>query len=393
MARTVGSQIWLTMLMALGLAATVIIARPASAQSDPGTSPWSAPAPIATGLTEAARPALIFTSGGTEHAAWESAGQIFYATQPISQSWSAPHRVATGISPTILADGLGQLHIVYANQFMGNYEIYASSFADGIWSLPVNVSHTTGFSAYPVATSGENGDLYVAWMDNSPGYWTIYVGIWNGTYWSNKPVPNARGQAPALAFADDGTLFLAWQDRVPAADNLTGAFDIFLSERSGTAWTLPVNISDRPAVDSIGVDLTTARDGFAHLTWVDGDQEVRYCFGEGSYWPYPVTVARAASTARGPQILTEKGMRLYIAWDEGDMIRATSAAPRAAIWPKPAIVTAPMDDLSDVALSPGTSNGVSVGWVQTNQPGDVGVYESWRASDLIDRGWLPMILR
>jgi hypothetical protein len=393
MARTVRLQGSLTVLMAFGLAAIVVGARPAPVQSNPDTTPWASPTPIATGLPEASRPTLVFTNDGTEYAAWESEGQIYYAVQSAGQGWSTSRRIATGIAPVILADDLGCLHILFANQFLGNYEIYDVSLKDSDWSLPVNVSHTSGFSAFPAAATGRDGVLYVAWMDNSPGYWTIYVGMWNGTYWSNKPVSNARGQAPVLASAPDDTLYLAWQDRVPDADNPTGTYEIFLSERTEAVWSLPVNISDRPSVESIGAHLTTTPDGLAHVTWVDGDQEVRYCFGQGLYWPYPTTVARAATVARGPHILAERNARLHIAWDEGNMVRATTATPAALIWPKPAVITSPTGDLRDVTLTLEVENGVSLSWIQTNQPRDVGIYESWRASEFTVRAWLPVILR
>ena len=395
MARTIRSQNSLIFLMACGLAAIIVIARATPAQSNPDVTPWTAPIPIATGLPEASRPALVSTIDRVQHAAWESEGKIYYSSQTAGQGWLPPRAVATGISPELVVDDHGRLHIVFANQFMANYDIYEVSALHGAdWSMPVNISHTSGFSAFPVAAVGANGALYVAWMDNSPGYWTIYLGTWKGTYWSSRPVPNARGQAPVLASVPDGTLYLAWQDRVPTADKPTGgAFDIFLSEYNGVSWSLPVNVSDRASVESIGVHLTTTLNGLAHLTWVDDDQEVRYCLGQGSHWPYPVTVARAATVARGPHILAERGVRLHIAWDEGDMIRATAAPPGAVVWPKPLVITAPIGDLRDVSLSFGADNGISLTWVQTNQPQDVGIYKSWQASEFIDGAWLPIILR
>jgi hypothetical protein len=379
--------------MACGLAAIIVVARAAPVQSEPDTTPSTSPTPIATGLTAASQPALIFTGDGTRHATWESEGQIYYAAQAADRGWGTPRRIATGISPVLVADNRDRLHILFANQFMGNYEIYEVSAQRGVdWSLPVNVSHTSGFSAFPAAATGADGALYVAWMDNSPGYWTTYVGTWRGSYWSNEPVPNARGQAPALAAAPDGTLYLAWQDRVPTASD-PGRYDIFLSERTGSSWSLPVNVSDRSSADSIGVNLTTTPDSLAQMTWVDGNQEVQYCLGQGSYWPYPVTVARAATVARGPNIQAEGGLRLHIAWDEGDMVRATSAAPGTVTWPKPGVIAAPIGDLRDASLSLRAHKGISLSWVQTSQPGDVGIYESWRVSEFVDRAWLPIILR
>ena len=94
-------------------------------------------------------------------------------------------------------------------------------------------------------------------MDNSPGYWTIYMATGTAHIGAIACPQRARPGA-ALAVAPDDTLFLAWQDRVPEVDN-HGTFDIFLSERSEASWTLPVNISDRPSVDSIGAHLATRR--------------------------------------------------------------------------------------------------------------------------------------
>ena len=171
--------------MALTLVSIVALARPAIAQSDTGTPPWISPTAVATGLSDADWPSLAFTRDGVEHAVWQTDGQIFYTAQLPGQRWNPPRRIATGTSPTLVVDDLGQLHALYVNQFMGNSEIYHIRLATGNWTLPINVSHTSGFSAFPVATAGSGGALYVAWMDNSPGYWTISVGQWNGTYWSN----------------------------------------------------------------------------------------------------------------------------------------------------------------------------------------------------------------
>ena len=393
MARNSGSRRWFFGLMVLSLASIIVLARPASAQSDTGTPPWISPTAVATGLTDADWPSLAFTRDGVEHAVWQTDGQIYYTAQMPGQGWNPPRRIASGMSPALVADDLGHLHALYVNQFMGNYEIYDIVLVNGAWSLPINVSHTSGFSAFPAVTAGTGGALYVAWMDNSPGYWTIYVGQWNGTYWSNQPIANARGQGPTLGFSPDGALYLAWQDRVPTVDNPIGAYHIFFSERRDGSWSLPIDVSAQPQVDSIGANLTTTSDGLAHLTWVDGGQEVRYGFGRGGYWPDPVTVARATSLASGPRILSERSERLHIAWDEGNLVLAASATPTTLSWPKPEVITASLSSLGNVVLALGPGSKVSVGWIQTLQPLDVDIYESWQKPDLQPRAWLPLIMR
>ena len=381
------------MLAMLGFLAAFITARPLPAGAETGTVAWADPTAIATGLTDATRPALAYTNDGVGHAVWESNGELYYAAQSPGEPWTAAVRIAYGMSPALAVDGAGQLHALFSNQFMGNYEIYVIDLTDGAWSLPVDISHTTGLSAYPVLTAGADRALYAAWMDNSPGYWTIYVGHWNGEYWSSQPVANARGQAPGLATTSNGTVYLTWQDRIPTVENPSGAFDIFVSEQNGTDWTLPIDVSDSPNVESIGASLTTTADGLAHLTWIDGDQEVLYCYGRQLYWPLPQTVSEAATIARGPRIMSDRRGWLHIAWDEGDIVRVTSAPSTPLKWPKPAIVTALVGDLRDVSMAALPNGGVAIGWVQTFQPGDVAVYESQPVSPLRPRIWLPIITR
>jgi len=363
--------------------------RPVSAEAS--TMPWESPTAIVTGIPDAARPALAYTADGVGYALWESEGQLYYARQLPNRAWSAPQQVAYGMSPALAIDSSGRLHALFANQFMGNYEIYQVTLIDGKWTLPVDISHTSGVSAYPVLAAGPGHTMFAAWMDNSPGYWTIYVGTWNGEYWSNQPLPDARGQAPTLAASTDGTVYLAWQDRIPTLDNPSGTFDIFLSEHGDADWSLPINISDSPAASSIGASLTTAPDGFAHLTWVDDDQEVQYCYGEGVYWPLPQTVVRTAMIARGPRIASEHGGVLHIAWDEGDVVRATLAAPAPPKWPKPVVVTALSGDLRQVSLAALPGGGVAVSWVQAFGPGDLGIYESQQAPASSWHLWLPLM--
>jgi hypothetical protein len=393
MDRTSRSKRWVVLLAMLGLTAALVGARPLPVLAETDTTPWAGPTAIATGLTQAARPVLAYTPDGVGHAVWESDGKLYYATQAPDGRWSAARRIAYGMSPVLAVNEAGWLHALFTNKFMGNYEIYHISLVGGVWSLPVNVSHTSGLSAYPALAAGHDQKLYAAWMDNSPGYWTIYVGTWNSEYWSSQPAPNARGQAPALSASTGGIVYLAWQDRVPTPDNPSGSFEIFLSESGGANWSLPVNISDSLNTESIGTSLTTTADELAQLTWVEGDHEVRYCYGHRLSWSLPQTVATAAAVARGPRIVAERGMLLHIAWDEGDSVRVTAAIPAPPTWPKPTVVTALDGDLRDVSLAVLPASGIAVGWVQALEPGDMGVYESQQSPKLRLRCWLPLTAR
>ena len=90
MARNSGARRWFFGVMVLSLASIIVLARPASTQSDTGTPPWIAPTAVATGLTDADWPSLAFTRDGVEHAVWQTDGQIYYTAQMPGQGWNPP---------------------------------------------------------------------------------------------------------------------------------------------------------------------------------------------------------------------------------------------------------------------------------------------------------------
>ena len=302
------------------------------------------------------------------------------------------------MSPSLVADGTGQLHLIFSNEFGFNYEIFYVVRRDGEWQWPINVSRTTGKSSQPVLVITESGKLAAAWTDDTPGYPTIYFGSWSDTFWSAEPVANARGQAPALAAAPDGTLFLAWQNDDPEQPEDPATFQIFLSELpepweplTKLHWSLPVILSDHPNVDAIGATMGVAR-GTVHVVWVENDQEVIHTYGRDELWSEPQSVSAAADIARGPRLVVEQGSMLYLVWDEGDAIISTTAAALGGTWSSPAVVTNSAANLRDVATSLVPTGGIGASWVQVAGPGDVAVYESQRKSVFARQVWLPVLL-
>ncbi len=381
------------MVTVLALIAVAIAARPVSSGADTQSTPWSAPTEIVSGLTRASLPSLVYTRDGAAHAMWESNGQLYYASQPPSGGWSPPVAVAAGLAPSMIVDSKGQLHALFSNQFRGNYEIYYIHREGSTWSLPTNVSHTTGSSDRPVLAESSDGRLHAVWTDNTPGYPYIYHGVWNGTFWSSAPVPNGRGQGPSFAASPANMMFLAWQDRVPTAANPTGQYDIFVSELVEGAWSLPTNASDSPGADSLSASIATTQDGVVHVTWSDLNQRIQYCYGRDVYWSQPQLVWDASSTANAPHIIADSRGYLSIAWAQLETIWTTRALAMPAQWPKPTMVAASEGSLKDVTLALLPTNAVAVSWVRSLSPENTSVYVTWQATGLQPRAWFPMVSR
>jgi hypothetical protein len=384
---------WNRLVAVLALLTVAVITRPARSAADTPEALWSTPIPIARGLVQAALPSLAYTSDGIAHAIWESNGGLYYASQTPNRPWSKPVRVAAGLSPSMVVDKDGVLQVLFANQFAGNYEIYHIRLRGGTWSLPTNVSHTSGYSGRPVLAAARDGTLHAAWMDNTPGYWTVYYGTWSGKFWSSQPVPSARGQVPSLAASPAGTIFLAWQDKVPTKANPSGEYDVLVSELTAGVWTLPSNVSDSPGADSLGVSITATQDGNVHATWVDQSERIQYCSGRDIYWPEPQVVRQASSPAHAPRIIADSTGYLYIAWDQTETIWTTRARLVPAAWPPPTVVASLTGSLKDVTMALPVAGGPTVGWVQAVGPGGYGVYAAWQGSAVVQRVWVPVLTR
>ncbi len=296
-----------------------------------------APFAIATGLPDAARPALAYTPDGKAHAMWESEGTIYYAVHKPGAAWTEAVRVAAGLSPSLALDSKGVLHAVFANQFLGDYDIFHVTLRDNRWSLPISVSRTYGVSASPVLAAGPDG----AYMQ--PGWTTRRAtgpsmqGAGRGGFWSSNAIPPR--QSPSIAVSPQGVIFVAWQDRLPRRQTRPACSKSTAAADRG-AWTLAINVSDAPATDSIGAHVTVTPNGFGHLTWVDGEARcgMRLAGSIGrtrrpwSKWP-----VRPAATDR-----TTNDTRLHIAWDEGDIVRVSRGT---LSWGKPEVIPRRLGDL------------------------------------------------
>lgn len=359
-------------------------------------STWSAPAPIVSKLPKASAPTLLFASDRTAHVVFESLGAIYHASRAPGDAWGLPRKIATGVSPSALFDGQGRLHVVFVNEFMGNYDVYHVRLTGSSWTAPVNASHTSGRSADPAIVADASGRIHLAWMDTTSGAWAIHTGAWNGKYWTSSPVTNGRGQSPAVAISLEQTLILAWQDRVPTGIDTWGHFDIYQSERKDGFWGLPVNVSSNasfsPGADAIGVSIVVTGDGLIHLAWCNDEQQIRYDMGRGLYWPRPVDVGVRRELIRGLDLRLGSDGLLYIAWDEGTGVSVTSAAPNTQVWPAARVMATQPGLFSDVSLT-NSASGVALTWVFQAQAGPAAVYESSSGEGAPIKLWLPSIIR
>lgn len=117
-------------------------------------------------------------------------------------------------------DGAGRLWIFWSEnkawkqlKAMPNFEIWGCSYADGIFSAPVNLSQNEANDISPVATSDAKGQVWVAWQGVRDGVFRVLARRLSDSSWSSEmriSTQNGSCWTPAIAASKDGKVSIAW---------------------------------------------------------------------------------------------------------------------------------------------------------------------------------------
>ncbi|MBI4295413.1 MAG: hypothetical protein HY669_04520 [Chloroflexi bacterium] len=234
--------------------------------------------PVIVSLTEfdSLLSTIARDSDGAFHVVWTDITpgnwEILYSSSLDGKNWSTPENISNneGLSsnPSLTIDTEDTLHLAWEDDTGGNSDIlYTYKRKGDDWSDSENVSRNTGSSTNPRILSDAQGNLHLAWNDDTPGNWDIYYASRpRGGLWSKaENVSRTKGASgfPALALDSKGTLHLAWHDDTP------GNFEVYHTTRpQGKTWAKPVNVSNSKG-DSADVTMAIDRKDTVHLAWTD----------------------------------------------------------------------------------------------------------------------------
>ncbi|MEM4725128.1 MAG: hypothetical protein QXP01_08970, partial [Candidatus Hadarchaeum sp.] len=322
------------------------------------------------------------------HIVWEERGRVYHRFCR-GGTWSSIYSVATGEQPDIVVGTSGMAHVVLVNEFGGNYEIYYCRWNGTTWSLPRNVSNTSGVSSSPAIAVAPNGILHVVWADNTPGYNIIYHAYWNGVYWLNEPIPNALGGAPAIAVDMDGVVHVVWQDR----DTPSSPYEIYYSRWDGANWSLPENLSDSATEQSIIPSVAVDGSSEAHVLWqerINSHYTIYYTWGRVGIWSIPERVSEDEVDAYLPSVAVAPGSIIYAGWDESTLIlyRKRIKAYNSPWW-EPTLVVSDTRGVADVQLTVGANGQLHAVWNNRVAAGNWDVFYQCLSVSL----FLPIMLK
>lgn len=357
-------------------------------------SPWRATESVPCAPPNSRELALAVI-GETPHLVWTTEKVLYHAAYQ-ADGWTKATRVGMGEQPALVASPDNRLHCLFANEFVGNYEIYHVVWDGKQWSLPENVSHTSGASARPAVAAGPAGSLHAVWSDTTPGYPVIYYGRREEKFWSAAPIPSARGTYPTIAVTPKGTVHVAWQDRLSS----TQRFDIFCCAFEDGAWGLPLSVSDTPAHHSIYPQAITnpvasaLSQGGCHLIWQEergGVYRIQHADLRPGGWAKPVEVSDPDTDCRTARLGSNRQGFPQAVWLEGQELRYRVRPPEYdAAWWTPENIDQDCRGLSDLAMAISRSGRIHVAWSGVEATGERRLFYTQRQPLFRQTNFLPL---
>jgi len=338
---------------------------------------WTEPTNVSNSTADSRLPALAVDAGGTVHLVWEEGGELYHAYYTEGTVWSSPSRVATGEEPALVSDGSGGLHLAFVNEFGGNYEVYYCKRDSDGWSLPRNVSGTSGGSFSPDLAVADGGDIHVVWADNTPGYNVIYHATSSGgVIWASGPIPNAFGTAPTVGVENAGTVHVAWQDTYDAV----ASYEVYHSRWDGESWSLPEDVSDTPDAESIAPDLEVSG-SIVYLVWQErtGEQcEIYLSSGNTGAWSVPENVSQSPLGSYLPDLVVDGVGDRYLAWDEFVRLLHRQWEADMSAWLPAELIAESAYGLEHVALALAPGGTLYAAWASYDPSGTRDIFSSYR---------------
>lgn len=332
----------------------VLAGFPASANTAPGTTPTN----VSNTSGDAMTPAVAVAADGMITIAWAESDSRVYAVRSTGATLPPGIAVALGHSPA-LAAAQNTTNLVWVDRdFSGNDEIYLSNWSDSAWSVPANVSSTSGASTMPDVAVSITGTAHIVWSDTTPETPTIY----EGTLTANLPVSNATGFDPAVAIETNGRLHLVWQDDFEPAD-------IYYTHSIGTdGWSLPESVSLVASDTAQTPALAVASSGTVHVVWQEGG-DIQYGNNQAGPWSIPVIISGPDGAAAHPRVALDGTGRLHAVWVRaGRSVMYASRSPEGT-WSTPVTLADMPDGLSDPALAVETGGTIHAVWSGRPAPG------------------------
>jgi photosystem II stability/assembly factor-like uncharacterized protein len=221
--------------------------------------------------------------------------------------------------PSIAMDSSDNVYVVWMDETPGNWEIYLMKSTDGgsTWTQQ-RLTQTSGDSLVPKVAMDSSDNIYVVWIDETRGNWEIYLkkSTDGGSTWTQQRLTRNSGYSyhPSIAIDSSDNIYVVWDDDTP------GNYEIYLKKSTdgGSIWTqqgLTRNSGDswHPSIAMDGSDNV-------YVVWDDdtlgnGEIYLKKSTDGGSTWTQQ-RLTRNSGDSRYPSIAMDSSDNVYVVWED-----------------------------------------------------------------------------
>ena len=271
----------------------------------------------------------VATSGDTLHVVWhddrDGDYEIYYKRSTDGGTgWSADARLTTAAQNSwypSLAAAEADVHVVWADNRDGNFEIYYKRSPDGgtSWEADSRLTNAPDYSGYPALAVSPQRDIHGVWADYRDGNWEIYHkrSTDRGTSWGPDERltddPGASGY-PSVAISETDVHIVWFDDR-------DGNDEVYYKHSTdrGTSWGPDERLTHDPGASGYPSLAVSGTD--VHVVWFDdrdGNEEIYHkCSTDGGIsWGADVRLTSDSSFSEHPSVAVS-GPNVHVVWEDG----------------------------------------------------------------------------
>ena len=273
-------------------------------------------------------PCIVADPFGDVHLVWTDDrdpgwGEIYYKTRN-SSGWFADMRLTVDASgseyPCTVADGKGNLHVVWQDGRDGNREVYYKMRDSlGNWQTDERLTTDAGSSRFATVAADTSGDVHVSWADNRIGNSEIYYRMKDDHVWLPEtlltPEDSLTSILPSASCDVMGRLHLVWHDY------RDGHCEVYYKVKEGNTWSSDSSLTLDGAWSQYA-NMCTDPFGNIHVVWADsrdGYRRVYYKTKDTSgAWSADVPVSASSypweGIAQYPSVAADKDGNVHVVW-------------------------------------------------------------------------------
>jgi hypothetical protein len=254
---------------------------------------------------------------------------FFLIAQSARADWTPAKRLTwtsgASVEPAIAVDSSGNLYVVWVDDTPGNEEIHCKKSTDGgvTWTPRKRLTWTSSGSGFPALAVDPSDNLHIVWQDSTPGNAEIYYenSTDGGDTWTiSKRLSWTSGQSygPTIAVDSSGNIHVVWEDYTP------GNVEIYYrkSTDGGSSWSPRKRItwtSGGSCYPVIAVDSSSN----LHVVWWDDTPgswiwEIYYkkSTDGGASWTTGKRLTWNAGYSIHPAIVVDFYDNLHVIWED-----------------------------------------------------------------------------